>query len=71
MKMPEEKSYNNRYDTSLMENSKVVKEQGIEAFLGCKKKGTYVPDVGASFLFMMQSAVNVSMCLMRKAGLVI
>ena len=46
MKMPEEKSYNNRYDTSLMENSKVVKEQGIEAFFRLQKERYICPRCG-------------------------
>ncbi|MDE6961897.1 MAG: DUF3795 domain-containing protein [Lachnospiraceae bacterium] len=41
-----EKSYKKRYETSLMENSKVVKERGIEAFLRQQRERYLCPGCG-------------------------
>ena len=41
-----EKSYNTRYQASLMENSRRVKESGLEAFMAQQKQLFTCPDCG-------------------------
>ena len=53
-----EKSYKKRYQASLMENSEIVKNQGLEVFMEQQKK-KYTCSAVALFPFMIKSAVNV------------
>lgn len=53
-----EKSYNTRYHTSLMENSQMVKEQGMAGFLTRQKRNIPARTVEELFQSMIQSAVG-------------
>lgn len=63
-----EKSYNIRYNTSLMENSRRVKESGLEAFMAQQKRCLPVQTAAGSFHYTTQNAVRADRSLKQRAG---
>lgn len=53
-----EKSYNKRYQASLMENSNTVRQHGLEIFME-RKKNTLALNVAVLFQSMIESVANV------------
>lgn len=53
-----EKSYNKRYQASLMENSISVKKHGLEVFMKVQKKSIHALNVRGLFLCMIKNVAN-------------
>ncbi len=54
-----EKSYNKRYQASLIENSEFVQKHGLEKLWSSRKKGIPVQNAVASSIFMTKNATIV------------
>lgn len=54
-----EKSYNKRYQASLMENSNTVRQHGLEIFMEKQKENTLALNVAVLFQSMIESVANV------------
>lgn len=54
-----EKSYNKRYQVSLIENCRFVQAYGLEHFMEQQKKNIFALNAAALFPFMTESAANV------------